>query len=87
MQYRYTVESAGSWSALRRKVGAECTWWDLSGESRTLARGVTYQQTPIGILLDRLTEHPEECDCPPAELEAAIAYLRERNPNGNEGNW
>lgn len=67
--------------------GSLLDWRALKGDALLLGEGVRRQQVPIGILLDRLTEHPEECDASAAELEAAISQLRERNPNGNESNW
>lgn len=59
----------------------------LRGESWIIAAQVVQKFCPVGILLDRLTEYPEECDAPPEVVAEAVAQLRERNPNGNETNW
>lgn len=59
----------------------------LRGESGLLCLSVLRREAPVGILLDRLEEYPEECECPPDELARVIRQLRERNPNGNETNW
>lgn len=54
----------------------------LSGESALLAVGVLAEETPIGILLDRLTEYPSECALHPSQLADAVEWLRSRHPNG-----
>jgi hypothetical protein len=47
-----------------------------------LAWGVVYRDVPIGILLDRLTEYPEECGAVPETVGECVAYLRASRPNG-----
>jgi len=59
----------------------------LHAESRALAAGVIRGAVPVGILLDRLTEYPEECEAPPELVAEAVAELRRRNPLGTETNW
>jgi len=61
--------------------------WRLRGAAAVLALDVTLLLTPVGILLDRLTEYPEECDAAPETVTEAVRQLRERNPNGTETNW
>lgn len=62
-------------------------WWHLTGDAKTLAWCVVKGQTPVGILLDRLEEYPEECAAPVEVVAEAVRQLRERNPLGTETNW
>lgn len=55
----------------------------LGGTSLTLALSAVAGHCPVGILLDRLEEHPEEVEgADPAEVRACVAYLRTKYPNG-----
>lgn len=55
----------------------------LIGEVKVLPFMVAADHTPIGILLDRLEEYPEEvADCDPDTVRQCVAYLRTKYPNG-----
>jgi len=59
----------------------------FTGDAFILGERVADGLCPVGILLDRLEEYPEECDAPPDVVAEAVRQLRERNPNGTETNW
>jgi hypothetical protein len=60
----------------------EVTIYWLTGTARLLALS-TLSGTPVGILLDRLDECPDEVEgCDPQLLSQMVAYLRSKYPNG-----
>lgn len=65
-------DSAGSYS------------WSVwvTGDAGLLACGVLAQEVPIGILLDRLEECPEEAGGESIRLRECIEHLRWCHPNG-----
>jgi hypothetical protein len=55
----------------------------LRNDSRLLALAVVTGQAPVGVLLDRLEEHPDDAIDMPADLVLqCVQYLREQFPDG-----
>ncbi len=44
----------------------------LLGTAALLVKG----KAPVGVLLDRLEEHPDECEAPAEVVRAAVEWLR-----------
>lgn len=67
-------------SVLYNHNGHTITNYTLSGSARELACGVLWEGVPLGILLDRLTDVPEEVlACPVEVVRRAVNYLRWRH--------
>jgi hypothetical protein len=58
------------------------TSYTLTGVLAELAAAFWWHRTPIGIVIDRLEEYPNECQAPEEIVRAAVAWLRQRHSTG-----
>jgi hypothetical protein len=54
----------------------------LSRTANLLAVEVVAARCPLGVILDRLEENPEECEAPPDLLRAVVEWMRAKYPIG-----
>lgn len=66
------------------EVNSEPDSFKLTGGAAKLALGAMDGTTPIGILLDRAGDYPNEFDMTPEMLAKVVNYLRAKYPNGME---
>ncbi len=68
----------GSWSMMVHLQGRSVEM-KVRGDLRTLLNLYTLYQCPVGILLDRLEEYPEEAGSDTTLVAAAVEWLRQRH--------
>lgn len=80
--WKLAFYNATDYVSLWRICGDDESYNLLVGTAADLAVAVVAGTTPIGILLDYLTEYPDGCGVSPNRLAAALSYFRERHPLG-----